>query len=196
MNLKNGYSRGGETMNTTYIIIGAIALVAVYLVATYNRLVTLKARIQEALSGLDVQLKRRADLIPTLVETVKGYAKHEKDVFENVTKARSALMSAESVGDKAKADNMLTGALKSLFAVAEAYPQLKASENFKDLQQQLTNTEDKVAYSRQFYNSNVLDYNTKLAVFPSNIIASMFGFKTYEFFAATDEERKNVKVSF
>lgn len=183
-------------MNTTYIIIGAIALIAVYLIATYNSLVTLKARIQEALSGIDVQLKRRADLIPNLVETVKGYAKHEKDVFENVTKARSALMSAESVGDKAKADNMLTGALKSLFAVAEAYPQLQASENFKDLQQQLTDTEDKVAYSRQFYNSNVLDYNTKLVVFPSNIVASMFGFKTYEFFTATDEERKNVKVSF
>jgi len=180
----------------TYILIGALVLLAVYVIATYNGLVTLKARIQEALSGIDVQLKRRADLIPNLVETVKGYAKHEKSVFENVTKARSALMSAGTLPEKAEANNMLTGALKSLFAVAEAYPQLRANENFLDLQKQVGDTEDKIAYSRQFYNSNVLDYNTKISMFPSNVIANMFGFKSFEFFQASDEDKKNVKVSF
>lgn len=183
-------------MNMTYILIGALVLLAVYVIATYNGLVTLKARIQEALSGIDVQLKRRADLIPNLVETVKGYAKHEKSVFENVTKARSALMSAGTLPEKAEANNMLTGALKSLFAVAEAYPQLRANENFLDLQKQVGDTEDKIAYSRQFYNSNVLDYNTKISMFPSNVIANMFGFKSFEFFQASDEDKKNVKVSF
>ena len=188
---------GGEiNMNMTYILIGALVLLAVYVIATYNGLVTLKARIQEALSGIDVQLKRRADLIPNLVETVKGYAKHEKSVFENVTKARSALMSAGTLPEKAEANNMLTGALKSLFAVAEAYPQLRANENFLDLQKQVGDTEDKIAYSRQFYNSNVLDYNTKISMFPSNVIANMFGFKSFEFFQASDEDKKNVKVSF
>ncbi len=180
----------------TYVAIGAAVLVAVFVIATYNALVTLKARIQEALSGIDVQLKRRADLIPNLVETVKGYAKHEKGVFENVTKARSALMKADGVQEKAEANNMLTGALKSLFAVAEAYPDLKANTNFQDLQAQVADTEDKIAYSRQFYNSNVLEYNTKVQMFPSNLIANVFGFKIAEFFQASDEERKNVKVSF
>lgn len=183
-------------MNMTYVAIGAAVLVAVFVIATYNALVTLKARIQEALSGIDVQLKRRADLIPNLVETVKGYAKHEKGVFENVTKARSALMKADGVQEKAEANNMLTGALKSLFAVAEAYPDLKANTNFQDLQAQVADTEDKIAYSRQFYNSNVLEYNTKVQMFPSNLIANVFGFKIAEFFQASDEERKNVKVSF
>jgi LemA protein len=163
---------------------------------TYNSLVTLRARIQEALSGIDVQLKRRADLIPNLVETVKGYAKHEKEVFENVTNARSALMGAKTMEEKAEADNMLTGALKSLFAVAEAYPDLKANTNFQDLQRQLEDTEDKVAYSRQFYNSNVLDYNTKVQMFPSNILANMFGFKAYEFFKADEADQKKVDVKF
>ena len=183
-------------MNLTYILIGAVVLIVIFFVATYNGLVMLKTRIQEALSGIDVQLKRRADLIPNLVETVKGYAKHEKSVFEDVTKARSALMSAGSLPEKAQANNMLTGALKSLFAVAEAYPELKANENFLDLQRQEEDTEDKIAYSRQFYNSNVLDYNAKIAMFPSNVIANMFGFKVFEFFQATDEEKQNVKVSF
>jgi len=178
------------------IAIGLIALIAVYLIATYNGLIVLKTRIQEALSGIDVQLKRRADLIPNLVETVKGYAKHEKDVFENVTKARSSLMKAETLQEKAEANNQLTSTLKSLFAVAEAYPELKANANFQDLHKQLEDTEDKVAYSRQFYNSNVLDFNTKIAIFPSNIIASAFGFKSFEFFQATEEERKNVQVKF
>jgi LemA protein len=178
------------------VLVGAVVLFVVYLVATYNGLVVLKTRIQEALSGIDVQLKRRADLIPNLVETVKGYAKHEKGVFTEVTKARSALMKAGSLQEKAEANNMLTGALKSLFAVAEAYPQLRASENFQDLQRQLEDTEDKVAYSRQFYNSNVLDFNAKVQMFPSNIIANMFGFRQLEFFAATEEERKKIEVKF
>lgn len=183
-------------MNATYILIGALVLLAVYVVAMYNGFVVLKTRIQEALSGIDVQLKRRTDLIPNVVETVKGYAKHEKEVFENVTKARSSLMKAEKPAEKAEANNMLTNALKSLFAVAEAYPQLRASENFQELQRQLEDTEDKIAYSRQFYNSNVLDYNTRVRSFPSNVIANAFGFKETEFFEAEEEARKSVKVNF
>jgi len=178
------------------IVVGLLVLVVVYFVAQYNGFVVLKTRIQEALSGIDVQLKRRADLIPNLVETVKGYAKHEKTVFSEVTKARSALMKADTLEKKAQANDMLSGALKSLFAVAEAYPELKASDNFKDLQRQLEDTEDKVAYSRQFYNSNVLDFNTKVQVFPSNLIAGIFAFKEFEFFTATEEEKKKVSVSF
>lgn len=183
-------------MSTPIILIVVAVLLVIFLVSTYNGLIVLKTRIQEALSGIDVQLKRRTDLIPNLVETVKGYAKHEKSVFENVTKARSSLMSAGSLQEKADANNQLSTALKSLFAVAEAYPDLKASTNFQDLQRQLEDTEDKVAYSRQFYNSNVLDFNTNVQVFPSNIIASMLGFKPAEFFAATEEERKKVEVKF
>ena len=183
-------------MNTTYLLIGFLALLVIYVWVTYNSLVVLKTRIQESLSGIDVQLKRRIDLIPNLIETVKGYAKHEKSVFENVTKARSALMKADTIADKAQANNMLTDALKSLFAVAEAYPDLKASDNFKELQRQLEDTEDKIAYSRQFFNSNVLEYNTKLKVFPNNMIANMLGFKEEEFFEAGEEERKNVAVKF
>lgn len=183
-------------MSPTLIVIGVVILLAVYFIATYNGFVVLKTRIQEALSGIDVQLKRRADLIPNLVETVKGYAKHEKEVFENVTAARSALLSAQTPADKAEANNQLTGALKTLFAVAENYPELKASNNFIQLQQELTDTEDKVAYSRQFYNSNVTDFNTKVATFPSSIIANMFGFKPFEFFTASDEDRKKVDVKF
>lgn len=178
------------------IIIFAILAFIAYIWLTYNSLITLRERIKEALSGIDVQLKRRADLIPNLLETVKGYAKHEKEVFENVTKARSMLMKADSLPEKAQADNMLTGALKSLFAVAESYPDLKASDNFKDLQDELSDTEDKVSYSRQFYNSNVLAYNTKIQTFPAALIASQFGFKAYEFFEADNEEKKTPKVSF
>lgn len=178
------------------ILGGIVVLLIIYFIATYNGLIMLRARIQEALSGIDVQLKRRADLIPNLVETVKGYAKHEKEVFENVTAARSALLNAKTVNEKIEADNMLTGALKSLFAVAEAYPELKANQNFADLQRQLEDTEDKIAYSRQFYNSNVLEYNAKVQMFPSNIIAGMFGFTAYDFFKATEGEKENVKVQF
>ena len=179
-----------------YIAIGILVLLVVYLVASYNGFVVLKTRIQEALSGIDVQLKRRADLIPNVVETVKGYAKHEKTVFNDVTKARSALLGAQSPHEKAQADNMLTGALKSLFAVAEAYPELKANTNFQDLQRQLEDTEDKVAYSRQFYNSNVLDFNAKVQMFPLNLIANAFGFNVFEFFEAEEEAKKSVKVQF
>ena len=183
-------------MNISVIIIGILIAVGVYILATYNGLVTLKARIQEALSGIDVQLKRRIDLIPNLVSTVKGYAKHEKSVFENVTKARSSLMKADSLSQKAAANNMLTDALKSLFAVAEAYPDLKASTNFSDLQRQLEDTEDKIAYSRQFYNSNVLEYNTKIRMFPSALIANMFNFGEEQFFKAETGEKEPVKVEF
>ncbi len=178
------------------IVIFAILGFVAYIWLTYNSLITLRERIKEALSGIDVQLKRRADLIPNLIETVKGYAKHEKEVFENVTKARSALMKADSLSDKAAADNMLTGALKSLFAVAEAYPDLKASDNFKDLQDELSDTEDKVSYSRQFYNSNVLAFNTKIQTFPASLIASQFGFKSFEFFEAEEDAKKAPKVKF
>lgn len=179
------------------IAIGIIFVLALFLIGTYNSFIVLRNRIQEALSGIDIQLKRRADLIPNLVETVKGYAKHEKTVFSDVTKARSALLSAQNIQEKAEADNMLTGALKSLFAVAEAYPELKANKNFEELQRQLEDTEDKIAYSRQFYNSNVLDFNTKVEMFPSNLLAMIFSFKKFEFFEVEDEsERKNVKVSF
>lgn len=183
-------------MSLPVILVGLVVLFLIYLVATYNSLMILKTRIQEALSGIDVQLKRRADLIPNLVETVKGYAKHEKEVFEKVTKARTALIKAETPKEKAQADNILTGALKSLFAVAEAYPQLQASENFRELQRQLEDTEDKIAYSRQFYNSNVLDYNTKIKVFPNNLIADFFGFREVEFFETAQEERKKVRIKF
>lgn len=183
-------------MTPSLIIILAVVLVVLYIWFLYNSLITSKMRVSEAFSQIDVQLKRRTDLIPNLVEAIKGYAKHEKEVFENVTKARSALMGATGAKDAANADNMLTGALKTLFAVAEAYPQLRASENFKELQEELSDTESKIAYARQFYNSNVMDYNTKLKVFPSVIIAGMLGFKPAEFFEAKEEEKKPVKVAF
>ena len=183
-------------MLVTYIIIGTVVLIVLWLLVTYNSLVTLRNRVREAWSQIDVQLKRRSSLIPNLVETVKGYAKHEKEVFEKVTKARTALMGATSLGDKAKANDMLTGALKSLFAIAEAYPELKASENFKQLQEEISDTETKVAASRQFYNTNVLDLNNSLETVPSAWIGQMFGFSKEEFFKATDEEKKDVEVKF
>ena len=176
--------------------LGLVAVVVIYIWTLYNGLVTFRMRVKEAWSGIDVQLKRRANLIPNLVETVKGYAKHEKGVFENVTKARSALLSAKTPAAKGKANAGLTGTLKTLFAVAEGYPELKANENFKDLQKQLEDTEDKVAYARQFYNTNVLEYNTKIKVFPNVLLAQNFGFKKEEFFEAEEEERKKVKVKF
>ncbi|HLD50961.1 hypothetical protein A3K34_02505 [candidate division WWE3 bacterium RIFOXYC1_FULL_40_10] len=174
-----------------------IPLVLAFLViGLYNSLASLKVRIKEAWSQIDVQLKRRADLIPNLVETVKGYATHEREVFENVTKARAALISAQNPKEAGEADNMLSGALKSLFAVAEAYPELKAQEGFTNLQKELSDTEDKVAYSRQFYNNVVRQFNEKIVVFPSNLIANMLGFKAEEFFEANDTEREAVKVGF
>ncbi len=184
---------------TVYLIVFLVVIAALllYLWLTYNNLVVLRERIKDALSNIDVQLKRRTDLIPNLVETVKGYAKHEKTVFENVTKARSAVMeSGDNLHKKAAAENMLTDALKSLFAVAEAYPDLKASDNFKHLQEELTDTENKISYSRQFYNSNVLDYNQKIQMFPANIIAGRLGFTQKEFFEADEADKKEVKVSF
>jgi LemA protein len=183
-------------MNTTIIaavVIGALVLFALYL---YNSLIAARLRVSEAFSQIDVQLKRRTDLIPNLIETVKGYAKHEREAFKEVTELRTQLMGARSPEKKAEVNNMLTDALKSVFAVAEAYPQLRASENFKELQQELEDTEDKIAYSRQFYNSNVLDYNTKLQIFPNVIFAKLLNFKPAEFFGATEEERKTVKVNF
>lgn len=175
------------------IIIGAVIFFIWYL---YNDLVSFNMRVKEAWSQIDVQLKRRSDLIPNLVETVKGYAKHEKSVFENVTKARSLLMKAGSPIDKAEANNQLAGALKSLFAVAENYPELKASNNFTELQREIEDSEDKVAYSRQFYNTAVRDFNTKIQIFPNVILAQNLGFKPYEFFEAGESERKKVEVKF
>lgn len=183
-------------MGAVYALFGVVGLIVAFVWFVYNSLVVLRVRVKEAWSGIDVQLKRRADLIPNLVETVKGYAKHEKKVFKDVTEARSALMGAKSPAAAAQADNMLTGALKSLFAVSEAYPELKASENFKDLQRQLEDTEDKVAYARQFYNQQVLDFNTKIQLFPHVIIANVFNFKREEFFEANEKDRENVKVKF
>ena len=184
-------------MDSTTIIIGIVIIVAVgWLLMTYNSLVTLRNRVREAWSQIDIQLKRRASLIPNLVETVKGYAKHEKEVFENVTKARSALMGATDPAHKAAANDMLTGALKSLFAIAEAYPTLRASENFKGLQDEVSDTETKVAASRQFYNTNVLDLNNSLETIPSAWVGMIFGFKQEEFFKATEEEKKDIAVKF
>ena len=184
----------------TYIIIGIILVILIILVvgtiAMYNSLINLRNRVKNAWSQIDVQLNRRADLIPNLVETVKGYAKHEKTVFEDVTKARSSLMNASTVQENAEANNMLTGALKSLFAVAENYPELKANQNFLDLQSQLAETEDKIAYSRQFYNDTVLMYNNKIQMFPSNIIARQFNFTEAEFFEIEESARSVPKVEF
>ncbi len=171
------------------LIIGAIVVVLVIVVIViYNSLVQLKVRVEEAWSDITVQLKRRADLIPNLIETVKGYAAHETSVFEKVTEARSAVMNATQKGpaETAKAENMFEGALKSLFAVAEAYPDLKANQNFMQLQQELVDTEDKIQASRRFYNGGVRDLNTKIEMFPSNIIAGMFSFKKREFFEVED----------
>ena len=174
-------------MTLLIIVISIIIVIAIALAAMYNGLVRLNVQAGEAWSDITVQLKRRYDLIPNLINTVKGYATHEKEVFENVTKARAAMMGATGVADTAKAENMLQGALKSLFAVAEAYPELKANENFKELQAELVDTEDKIQAARRFYNGGVRDYNTKLQVFPSNIIAGMLGFKSREFYEVEDQ---------
>lgn len=179
------------------LIIGGVILVLVFMiVGLYNGLITKRNRVREAFSQIDVQLKRRSSLIPNLIESVKGYVKHEKDVLTEVTKARSALMNANHPSAQAAANDMLTGALKSLFAVAEAYPDLKASENFKELQEELSDTETKIAAARQFYNTNVLDYNTALETFPTNIFGNMFNFKLEEFFKATAEEKAEIQVKF
>jgi LemA protein len=178
------------------IFLVILVVLAAWVVMAYNSLVVLRNRIENAWSQIDVQLKRRTDLIPNLVETVKGYAAHEKEVFQKVTEARSALMRAEGVKDQAEANNMLTGALKTLFAVAENYPELKANQNFMMLQEELSGTESKIAYARQFYNDSVLKYDNKREKFPSNIIANMFGFKEREYFEVAEAEREPVAVSF
>jgi LemA protein len=167
-----------------------VVVLVIFLWATYNALITLKLRVDEAWSDITVQLKRRLDLIPNLVETVKGYAKHEKGVFEEVTKARTSAMQAKGVKETAAAENQFEGALKSLFAVAEAYPDLKANQNFIELQQELVDTEDKIQASRRFYNAGVRDLNTKIQTFPSNIIASIFNFKNRVFYQLEESEQK------
>lgn len=175
----------------------AIILIILFLLfITYNGLVTARVRVSEAFSQVDVQLKRRTDLIPNIVETVKGYAKHERELFEKVTKLRSDLVSAKSVSEKSAANNQLSNALKSIFAVAENYPDLKASQNFLELQEELSDTENKIAYARQFYNSVVMDYNTKLKVFPNVLFVNALNFKPADFFQTPEEEKQAVKVSF
>lgn len=179
-----------------WILLGIVVLFILWLVAIYNGLITLKNRTEEAWSDIDVQLKRRYDLIPNLVETVKGYAKHEKDVFTDVTKARTEAMSAKGLADKASKENALSQTLKSIFAVAENYPDLKASQNFLHLQEELTDTEDKIEAARRFYNGNVRDFNIKIQVFPNNMIANQLGFKSKEMFEAQAGEKEAVKVGF
>ncbi len=186
---------------TTWIILGIIALVLLVAIFTYNSLIRLRNRVQEAWSDIDVQLKRRHDLIPNLINTVKGYAKHERETLENVTNARTQAMQARTEGgdtqSQAQAENALSSTLKSLFAVSENYPDLKASENFKELQRELTDTENKIQAARRFYNNNVMHYNTKIQSFPVNILAGMFSFGKKEFFELEDEsQRENVEVKF
>lgn len=186
-------------MTLAYIIIGIIVLLILWLVALYNGLIVSRNRVEEAWSDIDVQLKRRYDLIPNLVSSVKAYAKHERQAFEQVTKARAAAMGAKAPQQKAQSEDMLTGALKSLFAVAEAYPDLKANENFKALQDELSDTENKIQAARRFYNGNVRDFNTKLEVFPTNIFGRMLGFASRDFFQLEEGEsaaKEPVKVTF
>jgi len=177
-------------MEIVWIILGLVVLLTLFLWMAYNSLVTLRVRVDEAWSDITVQLKRRLDLIPNLVETVKGYAKHESGVFEAVTQARANALNAKGVKETAATENQFEGALKSLFAVSEAYPDLKANQNFVELQQELVDTEDKIQASRRFYNGGVRDLNTKIQMFPSNIVAKMFGFISREFFELGEAEQK------
>ena len=184
-------------MTPTIIVIAALAAVALWLVGLYNGLVKMNNRTKEAWSDIDVQLKRRHDLIPNLIETVKGYMKHERETLENITAYRSQAMNATTVGEKAKAEGLLGGALGQLQVAVEAYPDLKANQNFLSLQEELTSTENKISYSRQNYNDQVLFYNNKIQMFPSNIVAGMFTFKEEEFFELEDPSEKAVpKVEF
>lgn len=180
-------------MTALWIIIGIVVIAGLFIWATYNALVRLRIRVDEAWSDITVQLKRRLDLIPNLVDTVKGYAKHESGVFKAVTEARSNALNAQGVKETAAADNMLEGALKSLFAVTEAYPDLKASQNFIELQQELVDTEDKIQASRRFYNGGVRDLNTKIQTFPNNVVAGMFKFTNREFFELEADEQKTAE---
>jgi len=187
-------------MIAVWIVLGVVVVLALFLWMTYNGLVTLKVRVDEAWSDITVQLKRRLDLIPNLVETVKGYAAHEKGVFEEVTAARSNALNAQGVKDTAQAENQFEGALKSLFAVAENYPDLKANQNFLQLQDELVDTEDKIQAARRFYNGGVRDLNTKIAIFPNNVFAGMLGFQKRDFFELDEAEQaqaeKPVDVKF
>lgn len=184
-------------MTTVYIIIAIIALLVIFVIAIHNNLVTLRMRVKNAWAQIDTQLKRRFDLIPNLVETVKGYMVHEESTLENIVTARNKYTNASTFDDKTQANQALTNTLKSIFALAEAYPELKANENFKSLQNELSETEDKIAYSRQFYNDTVEIYNTAIFKFPSNLVANIFGFKEETFFEIIDsKERENTKVSF
>ncbi|GMU74285.1 MAG: membrane protein [Candidatus Campbellbacteria bacterium] len=183
-------------MSFETILLIVVAVVVVWAILMYNRFVRLNNHADEAWSDIDVQLKRRYDLIPNLVETVKGYATHEREAFENVTKARANAMGAQSVEDHAKAENMLTGALKSLFAIAEAYPDLKANQNFLELQRELSDTENKIQAARRFYNGNVRDLNIAVDSFPNNLIARAFKFVKRAFFDVEEGQREPVKVQF
>ena len=178
------------------VLVILVVLVLLWVVSTYNGLVRARNKVRDQFSQIDVQLKKRADLIPNLVETVKGYAKHEDETLEKVIKARNTYLTAGSIDDKVKASNELSGAISKLFALSEAYPDLKANTNFMDLQNQLKEIEDKIGYARQFYNDAVLMYNNRIEVFPSNIVAGMFNFSKESFFEASEEERKNVEVKF
>lgn len=178
------------------IVIVLVILLVLYVIGVYNKLVTARNKVNNQLSQIDVQLKRRADLIPNLVETVKGYAKHEKDTFKEVVEARNSALSATTIDEKVAADKELTGALNKLFALTEAYPELKANDNFMTLQNDLRDSEDKITYARQFYNDSAMSFNDLVGVFPSNIIAKLFGFKEFNFFNATEEEKKTPKVKF
>ena len=183
--------------NFLLIILVIVVAIALWLIVVFNGLIKLKNRTQEAFSDIDVQLKRRHDLIPNLIETVKGYAKYEKEVFEKVTAARTAALNASGVVAKAQAENVLSETLKSIFAVAENYPDLKASQNFLQLQDELSDTENKIQAARRFYNGNVRDFNTTTEVFPNNLVAGVLGFKKFDFFQVEQEsERKNVEVKF
>lgn len=177
-------------MIAVWIIIAVVAVLAIFVWATYNSLVTLRIRVDEAWSDINVQLKRRLDLIPNLIETVKGYAKHESSVFQEVTEARARVMDAKGVKETAEAENQFEGALKSLFAVSEAYPDLKANQNFTELQRELVDTEDKIQASRRFYNSGVTGLNTKIQTFPHNVVAAIFSFKNRDFFDVEESERE------
>lgn len=183
-----------------WIVLAIVVAVIAAIIGMYNSLIRLKNRVDEAWSDIDVQLKRRYNLIPNLVETVKGYAAHEKETLEKVVEARNMAMAAQSGGDlkkSAEAENMLSGTLKSIFALSESYPDLKANQNFLELQRELSDTENKIMASRRFYNGNVRDFNTKTEIFPTNLMAGMLGFKRREFFEVEEEEeRKNVEVKF
>jgi LemA protein len=179
-----------------WVVIVVAALLIIMFISYYNRFTVLSNRIANSLGQIDVQLKRRADLIPNLVETVKGYAKHEKEAIKTVTDARKALVGAKGIEEKVKADRQLESALKTIFAIAEGYPDLKANTNFIELQRELTSTEDRVAYSRQFYNDSILDYNNKCKTFPGNLFAGIYGFKEKQYFQVVESDRKPVKVEF